>query len=242
MKKTLITLTLLSLLVGCGGTSKSKSTIDIADYLPSEDVENTYIHTSSSGTRDQTVEEVSINNNIITIKVEDNISKTITINEQFIVVKELNTNLTKTYERFISKGGTLYTLSISTVNEEIKFEESVIGTKSTDSTKKCKLKGKIDKLHKDTFIQFTGDILEFECIESKSIVTQLRDGLPDFIDLQEGEEKTDDDISYFYMKKGIGVIAEINDDCIIKDADGKKTINDTLQECHEEEYEYNSLF
>jgi hypothetical protein len=44
------------------------------------------------------------------------------------------------------------------------------------------------------------------------------------------------------MKKDIGLIADIDDDCIIENDKGKKVINDSSTKCDEKEYIYKFLF
>jgi hypothetical protein len=239
---TILPLAIASLLLGCGSNSKSKGSIDISEYLPTQDMNKNFLQTLNDGNsynRNTYSETIERNENQLVYKIDNNTVRTITINENNITQNEFEENKTivTTMERFVDKGDTLFTQEQSNQIENIILDDVVLGTKRTESVKKCKLDGKSNKL--DTYsIPYEGDILMFKCIEEKSIVTTVRDNLPEYIDLQNGEVKSDNDISYFYLKKGVGLIAYINDDCIVEEG-GVKKINDKAQECKNKTYIHN---
>jgi len=237
MKRVLLLTATLLLIGGCGSTKHKKETINISNYLPSLDTTKSFLTITDSGSRNLYEESITISANSIFIKSDDLLNRELTINDSDIREKNFDTNKTKVLKKFISEGDTLYTLPKITKVEDIKFEDTILGTKNIESTKICKLEKKLDKLE-DYDIKYNDDILKFKCIEEKKIVTHVKENLPDYIHLTNGEEKSDYDVSYFYMKKDIGLIVKINDDCIIKNSNGDKRISDSSKKCDEEHYSH----
>jgi hypothetical protein len=235
MKKILIFAILISAFIGCGGTSSKKKSINMADYFPNTNSRKSFYKIKDSGDNNLYDENIVIDKNVITIKVKDVIKKVITINDSTIVQLNSDDNLTRVMERSIKEGEILYTLPKSTTIKDIKIEDTILGHETIESTKICRLERKLTKLEKYD-IKYRDNILKFRCIEDKSIVTKVKDNLPDYINLTNGEKKSDYDISYFYMKKGVGLIVEINDDCITTDRDGIKRVNDSTTKCVEKHY------
>ena len=237
MKKILLLTTTLLFIGGCGSTTHKKNSINIANYLPSLDTTKKFFTTKSSGDTNFYEESITIDANTITIKRDDLLNRILTINDNDIREKDIDTNQTKVLKKSIAEGDTLYSLPKITKVEDIKVEDTILGIKSIESTKICKLEKKLDKLE-DYEIKYNDDILKFKCIEEKKIVTHVKDDLPDYINLTNGEEKSDYDISYFYMKKDIGLIVEINDDCLVKNSEGVTRISDSSKTCDEEHYSH----
>jgi len=236
MKKVLLLTATLLFIGGCGST-KHKNSINMVDYLPSSDMTKKFFTTKDNGDLDFYEETITISGNKINIKKDDKLIRTITINDTNIIENDIDNNLSKILKKSISVGDRLYTLPKTTIIEDIKFEDTVLGTKKIESTKTCKLEKKLSQLE-DYDIKYYDDILKFKCIEDKKIVTDIKDDLPDYIDLTDGEEKSDYDISYFYMKKGIGLIVEINNDCLIKSSKGVTRVSDSSKSCDEKHYSY----
>ncbi len=236
MKKVLMISAIASLFIGCGGGSSGTS-FDMVDYLPSQDTVKRFFTTDDRGNTNFYEEDIDVNLNTINIKIDDNITKTFTINEDTIVEEDIDSNITKVLSKSIKEGDTLYSLPKTTDVEDITFDNTVLGTRSTELTITCKLDKQLDKIE-DYEIKYYGDILKFKCIEDKKIVTHVVDNLPDYINLTDGEEVSDYDISYFYMKKGVGTILKINDDCIVSDSNGDERINDASTVCQDEHYSH----
>jgi len=237
LRMILLFIVMLLFMGGCGSTSKKSNNINMVDYLPSSDTTKKFFITKDNGDTNFYEETIKVNSNTISVKRDDLLIRTFTMNETTIIEEDIDNNLTKVLKKSIAQGDTLYTLPKITIIEDIKFEDTILGTKNIESTKTCKLETKLTKLE-DYDIKYNDDILKFKCIEDKKIVTHIKDDLPDYINLTNGEEKSDYDISYFYMKKNVGLIVEINDDCIIKDRDGVTRINDTSKTCDEEHYSH----
>jgi hypothetical protein len=237
MKKIVIFLTILLLLVGCNSSSKKSKSTDIVDYFPKSDISKKFFTTKDNGDTEFYEEENIIKSDSIIVKVNNNIVREITINEDTLIEKDIDKNITKVLKRFLSKGDVFYTLPKVTKIEEIKIRDTVVGTKNIESKTTCKLENELDMLE-DYDIKYYDDILKFKCIDDKKVVTHVEDDLPDWVTLTNGEEKSDYDVSYIYMKKEIGVISIINDDCVIKDKDGTTRINDNSKVCDEKHYSH----
>jgi len=238
MKKILIVTATLLFINGCGGTKHKKNNINIADYLPISDTTKSFLTITDKNNRHIYQESITINGDSILISRDDDLSNIrVTIDDNNIIEKNLDTNQTKILKKFIGVGNILYTLPKVTKIEDIKLDNTILGTKTVESTKTCKLDKKLDKLE-DYDIKYQDSILKFKCIEEKKVITDVKDDLPEYINLTDGEEKGDYDISYFYMKKDIGLITEINDDCIIKNKNGEKIISDSSKTCDEEHYSH----
>lgn len=236
MLKIIISLTLASVLfVGCGSSSKSTKNIDIADYLPAEDTTKTYLKTTKDkegeNTPDFYTEEVSIKSSTISIKINDKFDRSLTIKDKVIIKKENNTTIEM--ERFLSKGSTLYSVEKSRQNKPIKINNVIIGTKSIASKEVCKLDAQIDEL--DSYsITYEDDILRFECLRKESIETKINEEWEDKLkEYKNGSIDSHYNLSYFYIKKGIGLIVEIDNNCYIKE-NGITRINDKSKKCDKE--------
>ncbi len=234
MRRFLIYITIIMVFIGCGSTSTNKKSVDMAKYFPDTNREKSFYTITDNGDNDLYDEHISIDKNTITIKVDNITKRVITINDSTIIQLNSDDNLTRVMERSIEEGKILYTLPKSTVVKDIKFEDNILGHETIESSKTCRLAQKIDKLD-DYDIKYNGNILKFKCIEDKKIVTKVKENLPDYINLTDGEEKSDYDISYFYMKEKVGLIVEINDNCVVEN--GKSTrVNDLSTQCKEKNY------
>jgi hypothetical protein len=236
MIKKWIPLTLIPLLFGCGNSTSSHST-DMKDYFPLNIDTKSFLQTSNNGNNSdkKTYTEVILqNNNTLVYQVNNKITKTITIQNDDIIENNVEDKpYTKTMTRNIGIGSKLFKLTQNT-KEKILFENTVLGTKTINSIKTCRLDSKIKKLDLYT-IPYSGDILKFKCIEKKTIITDIKDNLPEYIDLKDKEVKSDYDISYFYMKRNIGLIVSIDNNCFINKS-GTLVIDDSAKSCKKETY------
>ena len=239
MLKTIIPLTLISfILIGCGSSSKSKKTVDMLDYLPSETTIKTYLQTiknkDEEPQRNTFIEEVSIDGKTISIKIDDNLTRSFTVHDESITEKEYGENTNSIdMERFISKGSTLYTIERSIHNKKITLNEVIVGSRSVESKKTCKLHSQIKEL--DSYsIPYKEDILKFECIKKESIETKINEEWEGKLkEYKSGSIESDYDLSYFYLKKGIGLIVEIDNNCYVTQDDITR-INDKSKKCNQE--------
>jgi hypothetical protein len=239
MLKTIIPLTLISLiLIGCGSSSKSKITIDMVDYLPDETTTKTYLQTVKNRAGEQErntfVEKISSEGKTISIKIDDKLKHSYTIHDESITKKEYGTTQNSIdMKRFLSKGSTLYTIERSTDNEEIILNKVIVGNRSVESKKTCKLHSELKEL--DSYsIPYKDDILKFECIKKESIETKINEEWEGRLkEYKSGSMESDYDLSYFYLKKGIGLIVEIDNNCYVTEDDISR-IDDKSKKCNQE--------
>ena len=238
MIKNLIPLSLVvPFLIGCGGGgSDGKGDIDLASYLPSEGMSKSYLLTVDNGTdthRETYEETIEVQNQQWTYQKEGQVIKRILILADEIQLTEGNLSLQS--QRFVDLGDTLFTHEYDAKVEEISANGAVFGTQTTQATKRCKADEQLTKLESYS-IPYTGDILKIKCTEEKTIITKVKEDLPDFVHLEDGEVKSDNDISYIYLQAGLGIIAKINDNCFIKDKEENIKIDDTAGECEYKTY------
>ncbi len=239
MLKTIIPLTLISLVfIGCGSSSKSKKTIDIVDYLPSETATKTYLQTIKNRDGEQErntfTEEVVSEGKTISIKIDNKLNRSYTIHDESITKKEYGKNTNSIdIKRFLSKGSTLYTIERSTHNEEIILNKVIVGNRSVESKKTCKLHSEIKEL--DSYsIPYKDDILKFECIKKESVETKINEEWEGRLkEYKSGSIESDYDLSYFYLKKSIGLIVDIDNNCYVTEDDITR-INDKSKKCKQE--------
>ncbi|MCK5854181.1 MAG: hypothetical protein KAG56_03090 [Sulfurovaceae bacterium] len=236
MLKTIIPLTLASLLfIGCGSSSKSTKTIDILDYFPTENTTKSYMQLSTNQEEEKLkvfyTEEVSKEDKIISIKIDEKLDRTFTIHSESIIKQEYGIESNNIQmKRFISKGSTLYTLEKSTHNEKITLNDVIVGSRSIESKKVCKLDTQLDEL--DSYpIPYKDDILKFECVKKESIETKINEEWEGKLqEHKSGSIDSNYDLSYFYMKKGVGLIVDIDNNCYVKE-DNIGRINDKSKQC-----------
>ena len=241
MKKSLMYITTIALLTGCGSSS-DKTKIDIASYLPIKSVEKSYLQTTQGDGGNVIKESVTVADKVITIKGENNVtSKTLTIEDDTIIVVDKIKESIKSYKRNISVGSNLYSSTIGPITEDINFNNRKIATKTTKTVKRCNFEDELDALN-DYSINYSKDILKFKCTEIKTVTTKVEDNLPSYITLKDGEVQEGYNVSYFYLKKDIGLIADINDNCIVQKNDINAT-DDRVIDCIEgtKEYSYKLL-
>jgi hypothetical protein len=96
-----------------------------------------------------------------------------------------------------------------------------IGTISYDIEIKCVLDKKLSEYEKNNK-KFTGDILKIKCITSGTRKLDVKESLEEY-----EEDSIDNiyDVSYSYIKKDVGTIVEIDDDCIVE-GKSSEIIND----------------
>jgi len=227
---------LIPLLFGCGNSHSDRST-DMKDYFPTNISQKNFLqinHNGNTSNKKTYTEILNESNNTLIYQINTTTIKTITIQDNEIIENNSEENPhTKHMKRYIGLGSKLFTLT-QNIEENILFENIVLGKKNINSTKICHLESKITKLDNYT-IPYSGDILKFKCIEKKTIVTNIKDDLPEYIDLKDGTVESDYDISYFYMKKGIGVIVRIDNNCYINKGE-ISTIDDTSKSCEKQTY------
>jgi hypothetical protein len=232
MRKSIISVTILSLLIGCGGGSSSSSKgeqIDLADYFPIKSIEKRFKEINRSGKdlkeldTNYYTENITISNfnkekgtRTITSTSDEGETKEVTvINEANITTTDEDNKVT-TFNRISYIGSTVMSSSRKT------SEKVEIGTLTYDIKMNCKLEKKLSEFEQNDF-KYTGDILKMKCISSGTIDVEVKESLASLIKI-DGSHKVYN-VSYAYIKKDIGDIAYIDDNCIAED-DAMELAND----------------
>lgn len=232
-----ISLTLaLVLFTGCGGSSSSskkndgKGDIDFAAYYPEKSMTKTFLTTW----RDGEESERSHYDQIIEV-----IGQTITITKNTDEVAKIvisDTNITTTDDgesnsmyRHVDIGDTIFSSSFKEVlNEDL-------GKTTINTTYECKLVSKVEQFEEgdNTYV---GDLLKVECIDQGTSIIEVKAALANVVRDDINGSHVLYDKSYFYFKKGLGIVAEVNNDCVTHSE--LEIINDNEKECVKEKYEY----
>ena len=221
MKQTLLSLTLLSLLVGCGGGSSSSNStkkIDLSDYFPKADIVKNFVEIQKAGTKFMDInnsyftENITVKsaNGITTITTKDGevVTNTVVIDEHKINETKIENEKKKimTMNRQVNKGDTLFVENINSSSEE------AIGTITQTGTFKCILEDNIFDFQEGDH-KYTGDILKIKCILDEKKTTTVKKELLEFVADTNGSD-TIYNVFYRYIKKEVGMIATIDNNCI----------------------------
>lgn len=223
MNKQYISLTLaIVILTGCGNGKNSPSStqndgegsVDFKQYFPNTSMEKLFVSKVNDGDNQNEkhyVENINIKGNTITYAKKEKVVKKVVFTDKNITIDELQENNTMKKHnifRHLDLGDTI--LSQKTTSSETK----TLGTITTNLNKECKVKSK-----EKTFINgentYDGDLLKIECIEKGTLVYNIKKDV-----LEEGVARdlngTYDiyDTSYIYLKKDLGKVAYVNDDCM----------------------------
>lgn len=214
-------------------------TIDLREYVfPSESVNKQFRTIRKNFFTDEEYEKlegeiITVNINDITIKTQLNTEEReeYKINDKNITfvdyVKDVNGQIVKerdvTIGRLYDVGSTLYEYTVTGESKD----DSIIY--SPDITATCTLDEKLTGFNHPhpRAISHSGDIIRIKCeIKGTSTVTEI----------SSGDKKTFsmNDVNYEYMQKGVGLIAEIDDNCI---REGSFFSNET-EGCSINDYEY----
>ena len=240
----LIPLTLI--IIGCGGTdnnttSNGEGSIDLRTYLEKENITKNYQLTNKLAGQNLTnkyyTEATTVTTNKIERKLEGITNTIVNIEEKKLtnidVSEEGNINISS--YRHIDIGDTLFSTDINS-SKTLKVGTQEVGTEKTLGTNSCKL---IEKL--TSFTQgsntYTGDILKVKCTKSTTITTKVKDEFVGTVKYINGTEDAVD-ISYYYQKKDIGLIASINNDCIPVNMN----YPDDTTECTDENKSYHYIY
>ena len=244
MNKKYISLVVVALLLSaCGGSSSSskndgKGSIDLVEYLPSKSMTKTFSSVERDGDDVDTShyeELIEVKGNTITTTVNSKLEEKIVFSDTNITTTSFDEdgNDIDNSFRYVDLGDTL-------LSKKITFSENNdLGKISTDLDFTCKLKSKESKFEKNDHI-YTGDLLKIECIGDGEIVYDIKQTLLDAgvaSDLNGSHSIYN--TSYVYLKKGIGEVASINDDCVTNEK-LPKVVNDKAKstECVKKKYEY----
>ena len=232
-----ISLTLaLVLFTGCGGSSSSsskkndgKGEIDLAEYYPSKSMIKTFLTTRRDG---------EISNRSHYDQIVELLGQTITFTKDTKEVRKVvisDTNITTTEDgevtsmyRHADIGDTLLTDTFKEV------ENTDLGKTTTEVVLKCNLLSKVEQFEQGDN-KYAGDLLKIECISQGTSSIEVKSALVNVVNDDINGSHIIYDKSYIYLKKGLGIIANVNNDCV---PNAKLPyVNDNEKECVKEQYE-----
>lgn len=206
------------LLSACGGNSSSKKkegegSIDFAQYFPKKSMSKGYmVRKQYENGPEMTIgnETIEVLDQTITTSIDAKVVKKVVITDKNITITNLSEDkkqVNRMY-RHIDIGDTLF-------SKKRKFSETNdLGKITTTSTYSCKVKSKEKKFKKGDYI-YEGDLLKLECSDKGTKVYDIKQTLLDAgvaSDLNGTHEIYD--TSYVYLKKDLGEVVSINEDCI----------------------------
>jgi len=224
MKKYIMSVALILILNGCGEDGGGDSSVDITEYLPSDSFEKVYTDVSKSNGefKDKTyMENILVEPNMIKIKREDVLKSIITISSddvKFLSVNELNSS--NSYKRNIYIGDKVSNYIAVDERKKLTIDSQIIGEKHTKVIESCVFENKLNiytfdySPHKNRTISYKyenhdgrHDILKLKCTSIETVNTLIYSEYNNTV--------TKDNISYKYLQKGLGVIATVDNDCIV---------------------------
>jgi len=235
------------LLIGCGTTddtspSNGEGSIDLRSYLESEDINKNYqlIYKGEDGTlsNDYYTEVITVSDNLIERSIDGIIDTRIAISDDRLTHTDvaLEGDLTVSFYRHVDLGEDLFTQDINHT-EVLTIGEQEIGTQSTLGNKTCRLEEALQDFTSGSNV-YTGNILKFKCTINATITTHINDEFVGIVNYVNGTEDTTD-VSYYYQKENIGLIAALNDDCI---PTGMHYPDDSIDNCDEASQRFSYIY
>jgi len=223
MNKKYLSLSLiLVLFTACGSSSSSskkndgEGEIDLKNYYPKTSMTKTFISKEGGGENQETTKKhydaiINVDNNhsTITTTVNTEITEKVKFTDKNITITfPKNKNESITLFRHVDIGDTL-------LKKEIKDTKvNDLGTITTQTKIECILKSKEEKFQKDDNI-YKGDLLKIECVTEGTLIYDIKQSI---LDAGVGKDLNGShpiyDTSYGYLKKDLGRVALINDDCL----------------------------
>jgi len=237
----------VTLLTACGGGSSSSSSqndgegsIDLAEYYPNKSMNKTFItvdreisdEVAEKSHYDEIIEVVA---HTITTTEDGEVVEKVLISDKNItttVIDDGETGIDNMF-RHVDLGDTL-------ISEKRNFTETNdLGVITTTLEYTCKVESKENKFEKDDNI-YTGDLLKIACVSEGEVIYDVKQAILDAgaaSDLNGSHSIYNK--SYVYLKKDLGEVAYINDDCVTN-AKLPMLINDKANssDCKGEQYEY----
>ena len=218
-KKYLLMSFVIVLFTACGGNTSSftanngKGSIDLKEYYPNQSISKTFTSTKRDGDnidKSHYTKIIIVSGNTITTTVNTKVVEKVLFTDTNITTTTTENNKTEVEVMFrnFDIGNTLFSKKTES------SENNALGKITTILDKVCKLQSKEEKFQKDDNI-YEKDLLKIECISQGKIVYAVKQDILDVgvaTDLNGTHEIYDK--SYIYLKKGLGKVVMINDDCI----------------------------
>jgi hypothetical protein len=232
----------ITLFTGCGSSSSDdkkndgKGAIDLAEYFPSKSMTKTISVVERDGDDVDKLhhdEIIKVTGQTITTTIDTELSEKIVISDTNITTTDLEDNETYSIYRHVDIGDTIFSA------KKKETENTDLGKITYNFNANCKIKSKESKFEKNDNV-YTGDLLKIECITDGTIIYDIK---PSLISLVAKDLNGSHDFystSYSYLKKGLGEVALIDDNCI-PNGDLLSVIDDRKsgEECKKENvYEY----
>ena len=231
--------------VGCGSSGSDEKKIDVANYLPNKSMSKYYTHvTKIDGklSNSSYTDTVVVESNLLSIKEDTTLKRIISIKADEVEIKYLaDINRTKIVKRYITKGDTISNYLKKDEIEILKIGSQKIGEKYTKTEEECTLDSMINRYEKFFFEYINYDdnhnIMKIKCITKSVVDTKIDEKYKDLVSYKNGVIESKPDISYLYLQKDLGMIATINDDCLVSKL--PDIIDDTVEpeNCLGERYE-----
>lgn len=224
MKKQYLSLALALLFIGCGSDNTTTQTlqndgkgdIDLAQYLPTTSMSKTFSTVDRFGIQPTDVttgtytEIITIDGNKTTTTKNGKITEISTITDTNITTLMINddSNESKSIYRHADIGDTVFTFNrdLNETTEAGKIDTTIEGACKIESQEKSFIKG--DHVYE-------GDLLKLKCTNSGTLTYNIKPELmalsQDLKDLNGTHDYYD--TSEIYLKKDLGSVAEINDNC-----------------------------
>ena len=245
MKRLLMPIIAIFLLNGCGAEESSETPVDIAEYMPKNNLSKEYTDikkiNGDKRNRHEYVSTVIVESNLITSKRDNLLESITTVNDDEVNVLLVgDINRTKIYKRkaYLRKEVSNYV----SWNEStaLMLGSQKVGEESIKVEESCTYDSKIDK-YEIYFFEYNNhdgehDIIKLKCTSTKTTSTIIDANFTDMLVYENGTVVSKENISYVYFQKGLGVIATIDDDCIV--AKSPDVIDDTANKnkCIGEQY------
>ncbi len=231
---------------GCGSESGGSSSIDIAEYLPSTSLNKQYTDVIKlNGDLNSTpyIESIVVEPNRIMTK-EDAILKSIATidNDEIDMILIGDVNSSKVYKRNVFKGDEVSHYKSVNESVELSVGTQVVGEKHTEVVESCTLDSILNnyEIYFYEYKNYDGqhDIIKLKCVSNKSVNTIIDAEYINTVAYENGLVTSKDNISYVYLQKGLGIIATIDNDCLVDITDN--IIDDTANEnkCIGEQYHH----
>lgn len=212
-------------LSGCGGASgDGVGSIDLADYMPAENMDKHYEYTSKDAdgafTRDGTEEQVTVStvdgHKVVIQREGLSWKKSIVYDDNISTFNRAN-DLTDVTKRYADVGDTIMFLQDSFFIDGDRME----------FTYECMVDEKINSLleKEDGTSLFTGDMLKIKCSMS----------VDDYVETIGGVDYSYYNTRYYVMKKDKGLVADLDLDCYINPANDMMVNDSHLDTCPEDQ-------
>ena len=241
MNKTYITLALVAVLFSaCGSTSDDtknndgKGAIDLAQYYPSSKIDHKIFLSAVNGTDQPSVyQQIKVTKNSVTTTVGSKVIEKVVFSDTNITTTDFeDKTTTDTMYRHVDIGDIIGSEKINS------SEDLDLGKVTQKLEASCQIKSKEPSFKQGTH-SYKGELLKLECLVEGTVVYDVKPSLMTVVSPDLNGSHDVYDKSYVYLQKGLGLVAEINDDCV--PLKGLPLVDDRKnpKDCKKNQSEYN---